>query len=270
MHKIIFSYLKKILIYYPKLAFALSDSRFFASVTLYLKVLYFSFSRKFTKKGCGMVFDFKFNKKNFKLGLENNLDLAVLIEIFVFNEYVWKPEHEVKTILDLGAHWGDTAIYYSCIFPEAEIIAVEPMSSSFKRLSDHVVRFDRIKALHAALAEKTGMIDLFYSENSVGNSLTEREQSQSKVTVRAVTVSEIKKFAQVEKFDLVKFDIEGAEQALFTNPEIKNLSTSFIGEIHLDLIEMSLDEIRTTFEGFEVTFNFLKKNRYIMIATNKN
>lgn len=269
MHKTIFSHTKKIFIYYPKLAFVLAGSHFFASVALYLKVVYFSVSRKFLMKGHAMVFNFMFNKRNFELSLENNLDLAVLIEIFVLNEYMWKPGHEVKTILDLGAHWGDTAIYYTCIFPEAEIVAVEPMSSSFKRLSNHSAHLDNIKILHAALTEKTGTIDLYYSENSVGNSLTEREQSQSKETVRAVTVSEIKEFAQVKKFDLVKFDIEGAEQALFTNPEVKNLGRSFIGEIHLDLIEMTLDEIRNVFEDFEVTFNFLKKNRYIMIATSK-
>ena len=264
-------HLKKMVWYLPKLSYALSNDSLAKAISCYLKLVLFSVTRKFSLKNVPKNFNFVFNLQSFSIDLYNNLDLAVLVEIFVLNEYDWAlpKKLEVQNILDLGAHWGDTAIYYSLVYPEAQVYSVEPFRGSFDRLKVISETRSNIHVHHAALSDKDGKMDLHVSSNSVGNSVQQRAQSSDVVVVPAITIETLMRTHSVQKFDLIKFDIEGAEEILFNNKNLTDLSSAFIGEIHLDLIPSTLERIRDLFVEFEVTFTFLKKDRYIMKAVRK-
>ena len=252
----------------PKLASALSDS-LAGKLFLYLKLVYFSVSRKKFLKNRSLKFNLKYNNKKFDLNIQNNSDIAVLVEIFVLNEYSWKIPFEVSSVLDLGAHWGDTALYYSLTNPDSKIFSFEPMPTIYKRLTDVVSQFPNISTYNAALSNRDGEISFYFSENTLGNSVMERNKGQSSITVPAVTIDGIREKTGIQKFDLVKFDIEGSEKFLFEYPNLSGFARSLIGEIHLDLMPLSLEEIKESLNGFEVEFKRLKAHRYIVTAIEK-
>lgn len=261
---------RRLFIELPQLAFQLSGKSVLKALLLTLKLQYFSVSRKFSLKNKPLSFKFIYNDKKFELELFNNLDLAVLAEIYVLNEYEWRPPFEIKSILDLGAHWGDTAVFYAVTYPKTNIFSFEPMPESFARLQKVASQFENVTCHNFAISEHTGVAQLYFSENSVGNSLQEREQSQCTVEIQTLSPGDVLELCEVERFDLVKFDVEGAETHLFNYPELQNMARAFVGEIHLDMIDFTLEQIEEKFAGFKVHFEVLKKNRYIMTAVKTN
>ena len=83
----------------------------------------------------------KLDNDRFNLSLrKTGSDWEVFSQIFMHNEY--KPVCRAlrlnninpKLILDLGANIGLTTAYLKNIFPDCEVISVEPDQSNFKQL----------------------------------------------------------------------------------------------------------------------------------------
>ena len=160
-------------------------------------------------------------------------------------------------------------MYYALTNSDAKIYSFEPMPNTYQRLEKVVAQFPNISTFQAALADKDGFADFFFSESSLGNSLVERDQSTDHIQVRTVSVESIRTKTNVNKFDLVKFDIEGSEKFLFEYPELKSFSRAYIGEVHLDLMPLSIMEIKSKFSDFNIEFKQLKKDRFILMAVEK-
>ena len=254
----------------PKLAGQLAGGSFLEQIHLCLQLWWFVLSRKTILKGTPKHFRFTFEGKAFEVELQSGIDVAVLGEVFVLKEYVWDKIKNPKAILDLGAHWGDTAIYYSLKYPDARIISVEPSPHIFKRLETTAKQFSHIIPVQGALGSEAAEMEFFVSENTLGNSLTRRSSSDSVIKVKTFTVDDLCSHAGIETFDLIKFDIEGGEQHIFSDPKVKKRANAFIGEIHLDLMDVSLEDISQYFsESFDVEFQKLNKSRYIVKASKR-
>lgn len=255
----------------PKLAGQLAGGSFLEQIRLCLQLWWFVLSRKTILKGKPKHFQFTFEGKAFEVELQSGIDVAVLGEVFVLKEYVWDKIKNPKAILDLGAHWGDTAIYYSLKYPDARIISVEPSPHIFKRLETTAKQFSHITPLQGALGSEAAEMEFFVSENTLGNSLTRRSSSDSVIKVKTFTVDDLCSHAGIEAFDLIKFDIEGGEQHIFSDPNFKKRTVAFIGEIHLDLMDVSLEDIRKYFiNDFEVEIQQIRNQRYIIKAFKKD
>ncbi|MCB9814265.1 FkbM family methyltransferase [Candidatus Nomurabacteria bacterium] len=251
--------------YSPKLAIELA-SGFFAQVALLFEIWFFLITRKTILRGKNKTFNFIFKNKEFSLTLNSVVDIAVLAEVFVLKEYQWPLEHGVTNILDLGAHWGDSSIYYAINYPEATIFAVEPTPVPYSRLEAVSKQFNNIVPIEGALSSKVGTQKLFISSTTFGNSFTNRNNVDDEIIVKTYDFGAFCDLAKVKCFDLVKFDIEGAESYIFENSKIKDLSTAFIGEIHLDLMDFTLDDIKKYFFGFKLDIEKISEKRYILRA----
>jgi len=196
----------------------------------------------------------------------DSLDIAVLAEVFVLREYDWFLPHPVNNVLDLGAHWGDSSFYYAIEYPDANVYSVEPEPNTYKRLQEQTAQFSNIHPIRGALGAEGGIKKLFTSNNSLGNSFSRRSESDVELNVNTLTLSELCNQTKVKKFDLVKFDIEGAEENLFSDPINKDLSKAFIGEVHLDLMALSLEEVKEFFSGFQIETIKISDSRYILKA----
>ncbi len=134
------------------------------------------------------------------------------------------------TVLDVGAHVG----YYTrlCAEKAARVVAFEPHPRTYERLLRNVARFDNVIALNAAVAEFEGTAELYdYLMMSASGSLhydeSLRETQMAGVgegdiaprldfpmqtfTVRTVAIDAVLAEHGIERVDLVKMDIEGAE-----------------------------------------------------------
>jgi FkbM family methyltransferase len=118
----------------------------------------------------------------------------------------------VETILDVGANVGQSSIYFSSSFPDAHIIALEPVQSTYEILVNAVSPLKAVKALKLALGEKNEMTEILIKENSLWNSLATHDQKSGvKEKVEVVTLDELVHREKIEKISILKIDVEGFE-----------------------------------------------------------
>ncbi|MFZ2253462.1 MAG: FkbM family methyltransferase [Minisyncoccia bacterium] len=254
----------------PQLARVLSRGTKMDFVLMWLRLTYFAFSRKLNLRGKDMEFSFFFAGKQFKLFLSHVTDLAVLHEVFFLKEYEWKLQNTPTTILDLGAHWGDSSIYYHFMYPDAIIYAVEPAPDTYAQLVKNVANISNIVPIQAGVSNFTGTADLNISSSSFGNSFQSRPGMQKMVIVPVYTMQDLFSKLGIKKADIIKFDIEGGEESLFFDQNPEEFADAYIGEVHRDLISINVDDFVSKFINFDIQQEQLKNpNRFILRAIKK-
>jgi FkbM family methyltransferase len=250
----------------PKLVIAFSGRSRLRQLKLLLQLWYFALSRKFVFGNKDMQFSFYFFGKPFTVAIESIVDLATLCEAFVFEEYKWEPALNPKIIIDLGAHFGDTTLYYHLKYPEAHIYAVEPSPRNFERLSKNVRQISNITPIFGGLADKDGFADLHIIASSMGSSFMDRsDENSSTATVPVFTLQTLMGLCNITRADIIKFDIEGAEESLFAVGAPEQFSDAYIGEVHTDLISITADSFIQHFKNFVIDKEALSNPKRFII-----
>jgi FkbM family methyltransferase len=263
--------LRRLFVTLPKIAFVLGGEKITGKLFLYMKLVKAVFVWKITGRQ-QINFTFTYNKLMFAYTLQDSSDIAALEEIYVDKEYEWTLPFEPQVILDLGANFGDTALYYHTLYPDAVIIALEPSEESYQRLCVHTAAFKNIIPVHSALNKEDGHVDLFIMpESSLGNSVVRRKEGMQPVRVPAVSLSTLQQtYAKGKQFDLIKFDIEGAEDVLLDLGELDFFARAYIGELHFDLMQTSKKSALQKFQIFKTsTQNLSSDDRVIIRAVEK-
>jgi FkbM family methyltransferase len=115
-------------------------------------------------------------------------------------------------VVDGGAYIGDTSSYFLSQYPRATVVALEPNPESFEIAKKNLEPYgERVMLLNKALAEKNGTLFLSGSETGakVGPTGT--------VSVECATVADLIAMSATGRISVLKLDIEGAEEALFSN-----------------------------------------------------
>ncbi|MFN3692503.1 MAG: FkbM family methyltransferase [Candidatus Paceibacteria bacterium] len=251
----------------PKLAWELSGHSILATLILSCRLSYFYITRYYWPAWGDFSITVYVTRKAQLFTLHSFLDVAGLAEAFVDKEYSFDGIDEVKTILDIGGHIGDSTLYFRMKYPKVTIFVVEPATETLKYLRKNFANDDKVKIIQGALAATSGYLELQITKNSMGHSLKSRSSGVGHETVKTHTLSDICSLAGVSKFDITKFDIEGGEDALLSIKP-NTYSRAYIGEIHLDLLPgVSLEDYKTVFKDASVTFTNTKhQKRYIMRA----
>ena len=144
----------------------------------------------------------------------------------------------VRTVLDIGANVGVTALYFSRIFPNAQIYAFEPAPDNFAVLERNIANSKRIRGFNFGLGAKDAALELFHSDNPVnfgGYSLHPAGSDPSKkIRIQVRNAAALLAELGLEKIDVVKIDTEGAEWDILTSiPENVLQTVQYItGELH--------------------------------------
>lgn len=175
-------------------------------------------------------------------------------DIDIFYEIFWKKTYVIPeniatnftTIVDLGAHIGLTAIDFALHYPQAKILAVEASEKNFNLLRSNTSRFSNITCIHAAAYPHNGSVRF----NSDGISYNSKI-SDSGLEVRAISVQSLIKEHGIERINLLKIDIEGAEELLLQHQNTwLNSVDHIIIEIHA---HYSINHLRRDLEPFGFT-----------------
>lgn len=143
---------------------------------------------------------------------------------------------EDPIIVDCGANIGFSVAYFKMVRPDAKIIAYEPDRDCFRVLQALVKDNDwvNVEIHNAAVSDKKGSVDFYSSKlDRLGGSITKRKQGKdSTLTTYRVDAASLSDL-DLERIDLLKIDIEGAEHALICNDSaILNIAKYVFIEYH--------------------------------------
>lgn len=162
-------------------------------------------------------------------------DLKTFSQVFGKLEYdsfnfVRPPE----VIIDGGGNIGLAAIFFARKFPSAKIITIEPSAENFEVLKANVAPYPAITAVHAALWNEGGMIDLVDRGSGNWGFETGGDGQEHPVveSVKAMTVSEVINEFGLDHIDLLKLDIEGSEREVMAD------SAEWIGKTRMLIVEL--------------------------------
>lgn len=189
-------------------------------------------------------------------------------EIFNENLYFFETDALKPVILDLGANIGLSVLYFKKFFPFAQITAVEPLKQNLKLLDQNIFANDLtdVQSLGVAVAPQAGPLVLhtdltnqWHSTASIISGNWTKTQTTTEQTVEAVTLSSLIN----GPIDLLKIDIEGAEQAVLTEAAAKlSLVKEILCEYH-PVPEQNLKQLLTLLEKNGFTLEISKKGKVI-------
>ena len=143
-------------------------------------------------------------------------------DIFIFHEVLSAQVYRIdsacllrspRVIMDLGANIGLTTLLLAEQFPESRIVCVEPHPENAELLRHNLLCLGtRAQIIQAAVADRSGKMFLSFAVEHYNASLVRDGTEGTEVCV--MTVEEVMKVAGVERIDILKMDIEGAEKLI--------------------------------------------------------
>jgi FkbM family methyltransferase len=160
------------------------------------------------------------------------------------------------SVVDAGAHHGDTAVQYLEHFPNSRVIALEPEPGNFAIAKETLAPFgERVELLPFALTDRDGSVALGVTSHSGAHSLLEvgdmryydaPVETLAPIEVRAVTLDSLLAGHRLDRLDILKMDIQGAE-LLALRGAGKLLSRHAIRLIALEVLFQPLYRSQPTF-----------------------
>lgn len=162
-------------------------------------------------------------------------DTNIFYQIFIEEHLNFYIQKELNTILDLGANIGLSTIYLKNKYPFALVICLEPDPSNFSLLLKNIKKYTSIIALQAGVYSREAnlfLLDIGEGEASYQVSL-ESTDLPIVTTVSCFSLDSIMSNYKLDHIDLVKIDIEGAEEeVLLQNNQWVDNITYMAVEIH--------------------------------------
>jgi FkbM family methyltransferase len=179
-------------------------------------------------------------------------DVSVYQEVLICGQYAIDLPFSPKIIVDAGANIGMASLYFATKYPQARIIAIEPETSNFEMLAQNVGRYPNILPIHAALWSRDGEIGV-NSPGSFENPLSKVgfvvREGQG-IPVRAITVRTLMREMGIQRIDILKVDIEGAEKEVFETCDWMDTINCLMIELHDRFRPGSSAAVDAVSEGF--------------------
>lgn len=200
-------------------------------------------------------------------------------DIDIFYEVFWEQCYKIPTslkinqyrnIVDLGANVGLASIYFKTLHPTAKIFAVEMEPDNYLQLEKNILRFKHTYPIFGAIYDEQKNITISNTEFAYNFRIGESNDNDA-FTVATLTMHDLMANHQIEEIDLLKIDIEGAEQRILGyNNEWLSKVNSILIELHApytiedlkkDLVPFNF-EIHTPLENSELKMIYaLKKQK---------
>ncbi len=158
-------------------------------------------------------------------------------EIFVRVAYFFRPTRPNPRILDCGANIGLATIFFKMRWPQSTVTCFEPDPRTFATLSLNLEdnRLQGVQAFNVALWNSDGEVGFYVPRDSAGSLLMSTVPGRADGEKIRVPARRLSSFLGDERVDLLKLDVEGAEQGvledLFTSGKI-DLVDAIIAEYH--------------------------------------
>jgi FkbM family methyltransferase len=154
-------------------------------------------------------------RNGLKLSISSKQDIPTLYEVFgehVYDSLFQNLKKEPQIILDIGANLGAFSLAAKKRYPEAKIYAYEASRDNFLKLKKNIEDNNlQIECFNLAVAGTNAPRSLFLADTTGKNSFFGQGEREE---VRCITLDEI--ISNLGSIDLLKMDIEGAEEEVLT------------------------------------------------------
>lgn len=165
----------------------------------------------------------------------------------VEHEHVLRQLGSVSTVIDAGANTGQFALVARKVFPEAEIICIEPLQGAIQLLKKVFCDDARVTVEEHALGDRAGAMKMHVSAAMDSSSALPITSLQSKifpgthevgqVDAEMVTLDEVTNRHEVARPVLLKIDVQGYEDKIIKG------ARQCIGSINYIYVEASFVEL---------------------------
>lgn len=168
---------------------------------------------------------------------EGTSDPFVIEQVFGRREYECVAnERAVRTIVDCGANVGYTARYLLNRYPAARLVAVEPDPGNLAMCRKNLAPYDdRVTVLAGAVCGEGGPMAMD-RDGSEWAFVARPAKPGERAEFEGLTVADVITKAGFETVDILKMDVEGAEERVFAAtpeawlPRVSNLVIELHGE----------------------------------------
>ena len=182
--------------------------------------------------------------KNHKIYIRKGTsDLTVAVSCLFKNEFetlkYLYPKSFNGLIVDAGAYIGTFSLAMNDLFPNAEIIAIEPSNDNFDLLNKNTAQNKKIKNINSALVSNN-LEEKFLSDPQTGvwGYTTIKDIPDSKVMYKVQTIQLSEIVNSYKRISILKIDIEGGEyEILKNNSEILKQIPVIIIELHERIVK---------------------------------
>jgi FkbM family methyltransferase len=161
-------------------------------------------------------------------------DRITFQKVFLEREYAFDLGFVPRTILDGGANVGYSSLFFAQLFPKALIVAIEPEEDNFRLLKHNTAGYPNIRPVRKALWPRRTHLAIENVETRTDSFHVREYSSTAECTVATCTIDGLLRDFGVERFDLVKLDVEGAEKELFEDPSRE----SWLGKTRAMIMEL--------------------------------
>ncbi len=203
-------------------------------------------------------------------------DPLVFKQIFIDKEYAYvlkfftnEFKHDPEIIIDAGANVGYTSQFFNLEIVNPKIIALEPDLENFHQLQLNSQQFEDTRAVNLALWYRTTSVTIHDSFRDGSSWSLNVKEIESNGEPNALTLNEILSQYSLERIDILKIDVEGAEAEIFRKDDDLDkvlLKTKLIAiEVHEEFIEEKVIVERLHSRNFTTS-----KSGELIVGINKN
>jgi FkbM family methyltransferase len=138
------------------------------------------------------------------------------------------------------------------MFPESRIFAIEPDPENYSLLVRNTAETPNIIAINAALMAERGRVTLFDPGRREWGFSTVSEVGLKRAEIPGLSVADVMNEFKLDRVDVLKLDVEGAEKAILENSDDWIASVAVIfAELHDWFVPGTSRAFYRTTEGFE-------------------
>lgn len=218
-------------------------------------------ARALLRPSGGRPFTVTLRRSGLRFRVRSAMDVWVLRETCLGREYeqFGTELRDGWTYLDVGAAFGDFAVWVAHRFPRSTVYACEPFPQSFDLLQHNLAlnRIGNVKPLPYALGARSGPMRLYPSSAQAVEFSTVRAAPHAEGhEVQGISLDDLFRTLSLERCDFLKMDCEGAEfEILFAaNPRTLGRIQHLCLEYHDGVTKHSHEDLAQylTQHGFAV------------------
>jgi FkbM family methyltransferase len=120
---------------------------------------------------------------------------------------------DVKVVMDVGAYVGDSSLYFSLLYPDAEIFAFEPGPASYRLLEKNTSTRSNVHPYDYGLFSSDRTVPLYKGAGDASTSSVSKSRmtSADSESVRLRSVRDWLSEHEIAAVDVLKIDTEGCE-----------------------------------------------------------